>query len=108
MNQPTPFELLQGATMPYAMLPEAQRFDRWREIQAAATPMSPVHIAPVEQPVPHEPAAQEAVATSAQEAPAPVPPRPVAQRTRRDAYDGILRRHAQAARQAVFTPVTPP
>ena len=92
MNQSTPYDLLQGATMPYAMLPETQRFDRWREIQAVTTSMPPVHTAPLDAPV-QEPVAQ---------------PRPMAQRTRRDAYDGILRRHAQAARQAVFTPVTPP
>ena len=105
MNQSTPFDLLQSATMPYAMLPETQRFDRWREIQAVTTSMPPVHTAPLDPPIDREPVSQEE--------PAPVQdpaaqPRPMAQRTRRDAYDGILRRHAQAARQAVFTPVTPP
>ena len=51
MNQSTPFDLLQGATMPYAMLPETQRFDRWREIQAVTTSMPPVHTAPLDPPI---------------------------------------------------------
>lgn len=119
MENPSPFDLLQGATVPFSHLTDTQRFDRWREIQS---------ISPRQQPVAHDaavPAAsQEVPAPAAYEPPAPEPetrggapeaqPEQRAQRSapvpkpHRNYYDSIIQKHTLAANQTVFIPVTKP
>lgn len=121
MENPSPFDLLQGAAVPFSHLTDTQRFDRWREIQS---------ISPRQQPVPREdavPAAvQEVPAPTADQPPAPAPepetgsaspkaqPEQRAQRSapapkpHRNYYDSIIQKHTLAANQTVFIPVTKP
>lgn len=121
MENPSPFDLLQGAAVPFSQLTDTKRFDRWREIQS---------ISPRQQPVSRDadmPASrQEAPAPAADERPVPTPepeakaetsetepeqrgqrPAP-APKPHRNYYDSIIQKHTLAANQTVFIPVTKP